>query len=141
MPGWYDANRNYTSGRILRSGALRPGLGGAVGEILAAALRGLENAADLVFDESQRQVPVLDPAQESKGRTSGELKASGRVEMEPKQKLAAIHYGTEYATYQHERMDLKHPNGGNAKFLERPMLDMREQELEAIAAEIRKVTE
>lgn len=28
-----------------------------------------------------------------------------------------------YAKYQHERLDLKHPSGGGAKYLERPLYD------------------
>lgn len=134
-----DAYRSFRSGKSIRTG-LAPGLAAAVGAILEAALDGLEDATELVFDESQRQVPVLAPELESSGRVSGELKESGRASVDRARKRGEIHYGTEYADYIHERMDLKHPNGGNAKFVERPLLDLREQELEAIAAKIREVT-
>jgi len=135
-----DAHRTFTSGKTLRTDLGGAGLAAAVGAIREAALAGLKDAADMVFDASQEQVPVLNPADESKGRVSGELKESGSVEVQDTQMRAKFHYGTEYATYIHERMDLAHPNGGNAKFLERPLVDMREQELAAIAAKIREVT-
>lgn len=135
-----DAHKSFVGGRTVRPGGLVGGIAAAVGEIRAAALAGLKDAADLVFDESQRQVPVLAPELQTPGRTSGELKATGTVDVEDGHMRAVFRYGTEYAAYQHERLDLAHPNGGNAKFLERPLIDMREQELEAIAAKIREVT-
>lgn len=127
-----------------RSGALSPGMANAVGEVLAAALEGVKDAADLIFADSQEQVPVLDgPEQLKRAGASdpGELKRSGDVTMEPENFRAAIAYKTPYASLQHERMDYKHPSGGNAKFLERPLLENRERSMEIVAAKIRKATE
>lgn len=36
---------------------------------------------------------------------------------------AAVEVDQRYAHYQHERMDLHHPRGGGAKFLERPLFE------------------
>lgn len=113
--------------------------------IRKAALIGLENAADAVLDDAKRQTPVLDGPEDLKragrtggdqGGTPGELRDSGHVVME--EHRAAIKFDTIYASLQHERMDYHHDNG-NAKFLERPLIDTRERTLEMIAAEIRKV--
>lgn len=41
-----------------------------------------------------------------------------------------------YAKYQHERMDLKHPNGGQAKFLSGPLLNKAPQYLQKLAGAV-----
>src|SRR4051794_1672276 len=43
---------------------------------------------------------------------------------------------TPYAVRQHESLQFEHPNGGRAKFLERPALEMAQQIGEAMAATI-----
>lgn len=123
------------------------GLLGACEEIVAAALRGLENAAHDVLDAAKEQAPLLEPESMKRagrvggdqGGVPGELIASGRVDMIEAEKKAAISFNTIYASLQHERMDWHHTHG-NAKFLERPMLDTREQQVETIAKAIREVT-
>jgi hypothetical protein len=126
-----------------RSGALSPGMDRAVEAVVTAAFEGLKDAADLIFAESQGQVPILEgPEQLKRAGASdpGELKRSGDVTMEPENLRAAIAYKTVYASLQHERMDYNHPSGGNAKFLERPLLENRERSMEIVAAKIRKAT-
>jgi len=41
-----------------------------------------------------------------------------------------------YARYQHERMDLKHPNGGQAKFLSGPLLNDAGKYLQKLAGNV-----
>lgn len=127
-----------------RSGALSPGMANAVGEVLAAALEGVKDAADLVFAKSQEYVPVLDGPERLKragASDPGELKRSGDVTMEPEQFRAAIAYKTPYASLQHERLDYKHSDGESAKFLERALVEERDRSMEIVAAKIRKATE
>jgi hypothetical protein len=135
-----DKHATFKSGKGLRQSTILPGLNGAVAEILEAALKGLEAGAHDVMDLSQERVPVLDPAQETHDRPSGELRDTAEVQMLPTSKRAALKYGTAYAAYQHERMDLKHPTGGQAKFLESSMLEKAEHVAETVAAHVREVT-
>lgn len=112
----------------IRSTVRVAGLAGATEQIRDAARHGLEEAAGFVFEKSQEQVPVED----------GDLKATGKVTMQGDK--AAISYGGPYAVYQHELLGLKHLHGGNAKFLERPLVDERDREARIIADAIREVT-
>ena len=41
-----------------------------------------------------------------------------------------------YAHYQHERMDLRHPRGGGAKYLERPLYDHYDEYLREYANQV-----
>ena len=126
-----------------RSGALSPGMANAVGEVLAAAMEGLEDAADLVFAKSQEYVPVLDGPEKLKragASDPGELKREADVTMEPEKFRAAIAYKTVYASLQHERLDYKHSAGESAKFLERALTEERERSMEIVAAKIREAT-
>lgn len=109
----------------------------AAEEVVAAALRGLEDAADFVLEESKKQVPAEDGRHDIGGLN---LKETGTVDMLEGKHKAAIHYGGPYAVYQHELLHLKHEHGGNAKFLERPLIDNREREYQIIADAIREVT-
>jgi len=43
-----------------------------------------------------------------------------------------------YAHYQHERMELRHPRGGQAKYLERPLLDHYREYLDDYARAVLK---
>lgn len=113
---------------------------GASKEIVEAAMKGLAEAGADIFALSQERVPVLDPAQETKDRPSGELKESADLTVLPKSHRVRFRYGTPYAVYQHERMDLKHPTGGQAKFLESSMLELREAAGEKVADAVREVT-
>lgn len=113
------------------------GFADATNAIIEAALDGLKDAADFVLAESQKQVPAEDGRHDIGGLN---LKETGKVTMIEDSHRAAISYSGPYAVYQHERLHLKHLRGGNAKYLERPLLDNREQEAEIIATAIRKVT-
>jgi hypothetical protein len=41
-----------------------------------------------------------------------------------------------YAKYQHERLDLKHPGGGSAKYLEKPLLTQHASYLRRVADDV-----
>lgn len=50
---------------------------------------------------------------------------------------AEISFNTVYAAYQHERTDLRHPRGGNAKYLEGPVKQYAPELAPFVAARIR----
>lgn len=123
------------------------GLLGAAEAIREAARRGLENAAkDVVLKSAKEQAPLLEPESMKRagrvggnqGGVPGELRDSGKVEMVADD-TAAISFNTIYASLQHERMDWHHTHG-NAKYLERAMVETRPEQVEAIAKAIREVT-
>ena len=108
--------------------------------VRAAAETAVEAAAELIFDESQRLVPV----------DTGALKASGKVSRDGL--TAAISYGEEdaagrggrdtavYAPIVHERMDVHHPHG-QAKYLEAAMNGKAREVAETLVAGLRKAIE
>lgn len=83
----------------------------------AALGRALYEEANRIFNQSQALVPV----------DTGALRSSGHVTLPnqgPDGVEVTIGYGgaaAPYAVYVHERLDLNHPNGGQAKFLEEPV--------------------
>lgn len=103
----------------------------------AAAEEVVGEAAQLVFHESQRLVPV----------DTGALKASGRVTQDGLE--AAISYGGEdgagrngqdtaaYAVPQHERLDFEHSNG-QAKYLETALHSQTEKVAEVLVEGLRR---
>lgn len=74
------------------------------------AAQGLNEQAELTMTDAKQNTPV----------EFGILKGSGKVStFATRYKLAArLTFGTEYAVYVHERTELRHPRGGEAKFLE-----------------------
>jgi hypothetical protein len=106
--------------------------------VRVAAETAVGEAAQLVYEESQRLVPV----------DTGALRDSGRVSQDGLE--AAISYGAEdgagrngqdtakYAVPQHERLDFEHPNG-QAKYLEIPMHSQAEKVAEVIVGGLRRV--
>ena len=80
----------------------------------AAARAGLFEGANVIMTDAKRRVPV----------DLGTLKGSGQVH-EPTETADGLRCrmgfgdGAEsYAIVQHERLDFKHPDGGEAKYLE-----------------------
>ena len=123
--------------RNIRSGVGVQGVRGAVGELLAAALTGLEEAAEFGMDMSKEQCPI-EP--EARAPMEVHLRDTGHVDMDEERKRAKLSYDGPYAVYQHELLHLKHEHGGNAKFLEAPMLEFRNEFAEIIADRMREVT-
>ena len=79
-------------------------------EILKAALKGQKVLAQNILGESQKIVPV----------DTGTLRRSGHISTDEALNITTISYNTPYALKQHEDATLNHPNGGEAKYLERP---------------------
>ena len=85
-------------------------------EIEKKALKELRNLAYIIFDESQKLVPI----------DSHTLQESGFVRIDKKNKIATIAYNTPYARKQHEDNTLDHSQSqikhgqGQSKYLERP---------------------
>ena len=75
-------------------------------EIQAAAQAALVEVANSVLKEAQELAPVLD----------GKLRKAGRVEVDDLE--VRVVFRAPHAWLQHERLDYKHPHGGQAKYLE-----------------------
>lgn len=93
----------------------------------AATLKGLRLGGELVLDASNRLVPL----------DEGTLERSGRV-TDNGVDTVAVSYDTPYARRQHEDMNLRHPNGRQAKFLETALGKNRGKIAALIAREVRK---
>lgn len=50
--------------------------------------------------------------------------------------IGEVVFNTPYATYQHEEMDLNHPQGGEAKYLEKPLKENAKNYIEGLAEAI-----
>lgn len=79
-------------------------------QIIKGAIKGMKITAQNILGESQKLVPV----------DTGILQKSGNVKVNQDALTATISYNTPYALKQHEDATLKHPKGGEAKYLERP---------------------
>lgn len=77
----------------------------------AAGARALREAAEHVLTETNDRIPL----------EYGDLMRSGDVDVDEHELVASISYDTAYAVRQHEDTDLLHPNGREAKYLERTM--------------------
>lgn len=53
---------------------------------------------------------------------------------------AEISFNTPYAAYQHERLDLEHPRGGEAKYLEHALLSHAGEFAPFVAARVKAAT-
>jgi len=101
--------------------------GGLVERVEAdAAERGVRLAAEHLLGESRKLVPLEE----------GTLERSGTVSTDGM--TAAVSYDTPYAVYQHERLDLRHDPGRQAKYLEQPYNTERGTMTEIVAAQIRR---
>lgn len=100
----------------------------AAKKIRAAALRGLDIAAEHVLEESNRIVP----------HEEGTLERSGTVTVDRSHLTAAVSYDTPYAVRQHEDQDLNHKGKGEAKYLEKALDRSRRVVPKIIAAEVKR---
>ncbi len=95
------------------------------------AASGLHDAANDLFDATQRAVPVL----------TGALKASGNLDVDPSTLHADITYGDglprDYAGIIHEKLEIHHAHG-SAKFVENPTTAAARKFDATIAASIRR---
>ncbi|PZS10379.1 MAG: hypothetical protein DLM70_00575 [Chloroflexi bacterium] len=92
-------------------------------EVVVASM--IARAAQAMHDVVQEE--VLPITQDLCPKDTGELVATGRVTDPDAMGTVTISYGNVddktgiYAIVQHERMDLNHPNGGQAKYVEQPL--------------------
>jgi len=91
----------------------------------STATRALEEGMGIVHDRAVELVPKL----------SGHLASTARVEVLA-DNLAQIKFSGPYAKFQHEYLDLKHPNG-QAKYLETALLEKSDDALAKVAEIIR----
>jgi hypothetical protein len=81
--------------------------------------KGLEQVGKKILETSNRYVPV----------DTGRLCDSGHyyVSEAGKNSSAVVDYTAPYAVYVHEDLTMRHPNGGQAKFLERAVKEVLPQ--------------
>lgn len=109
-------------------------MNGRAEKALGAGLYGVGNN---IMTQSKRQTPV----------DTGTLKGSGYVTLPQKDRgtlVVELGYGgpaKEYAVYVHERLDLRHPEGGEAKFLEKSINEVRATFTADVAAIARRAFE
>jgi hypothetical protein len=75
-----------------------------------AAADGLGEAMEHLLGVSQAITPIEE----------GTLVASGKAEVDRGELIGAVSFDGPYAVYQHERLDLRHDPGRQAKYLESP---------------------
>lgn len=93
-----------------------------------AAARGLTRGAEYLRGQSVPRTPKQD----------GILRGSAVVQPASSGDLvSAVTFNTPYAVKQHEELGYRHDDG-EAKYLERPLNEHRDEILEIIAAEIRR---
>src|SRR5690242_18389308 len=95
---------------LLSLGALSAKLPGAVADPLYRDMV-------VVMAESQKIVPYDEGDLHDSGETDRPEIDGGKVEV-------VLHYGggnVDYALIQHENLEYRHPNGGQAKFLQQPL--------------------
>lgn len=106
----------------------------SVDDIRSSAGTGLTSAAEAIIAESKDIAPYDD----------GDLYDSAFVDppkVAGKTTTVDLGYrGLPYIIDQHESLHYHHPNGKQAKFLEKPMMEQAPKTLNRIAAEIRKRT-
>jgi hypothetical protein len=103
------------------------------GVAISIAMRGevadaVNRVAERVLTASQQLVPLAEGTLEQSGAVS---KAANAGDL-----TAHITYGTPYGRYQHERTDLRHPNGRQAKYLSDPL---RMVGVPLLLAELRRI--
>lgn len=129
------------------------------GEMIFKAARG--EMVKIVFDllgRAMRRAPVregylrgsglakIDKAKvahtEKAGETARVVKdyLQGRTGLEKfiDELVGEVVFNTEYATYQHEELELKHPKGGEAKYLQKPLYENADNYVQGIARAIKR---
>lgn len=82
----------------------------------------LEQALDVTEDAADGAEYILEAAVAAVPKESGDLAASGRIEKDRGgRNTVGITFDGPYARWIHEHLGFRHPRGGTAKFLERPL--------------------
>ena len=95
-----------------------------------ASASGLNDGAELLRSLSVPRAPV----DTSMLRQTAQVALASPMDLE-----SAVTYDTPYAVKQHNDLDLNHPNGGEAQYLLRPLMEDGQKILEVIAKPIRAV--
>lgn len=98
-------------------------------QIDGAALDGMFEATEVLLGLAVDQTPWVEHLLRNSAVADAEATPDGV--------RGVVSYNTPYARRQHEELDWEHPNGGNAKFLERPATQFGEQMQQIIGAHIR----
>lgn len=98
-------------------------------DLKAAKRKALFKAAEKILEESNRIVPL----------DEGTLQRSGEVDIDVVGGEATISYDTPYAARQHEDVTLNHPNGREAKYLEKAMRANEGMHQKLYADELKKL--
>jgi hypothetical protein len=121
-------------------------------------LREIEGATaeaftDVILDLTRRSVelaPVLtgdlrgtgrgeiNGLEVAKGSKDGSIQVTGSAPKTASELSGSVSFGTPYARYQHEGLDFKHPQGGQAKYLEQPFLENQEKYLQHLRNSVQK---
>ncbi|TDC81905.1 hypothetical protein E1193_13460 [Micromonospora sp. KC606] len=83
----------------------------------AASFEGTQLAGEYLLGESTQIVP----------HEEGDLERSGQVTSDESTGIVAVSYDRPYAVRQHEDLTLRHDEGREAKYLEKPMNDVQVQ--------------
>lgn len=94
----------------------------------------MEGMQEIVTDVRQRAVELA-PVESGTLRGTAYDTVAGHFD----QVIGSIHFPEPYAARQHEHMEYNHPQGGEAKFLEKAMLEKAENMREQLAAEFQKL--
>lgn len=104
-------------------------------EALDAAIAAVDEAAPFAVVRAAEHVrgvsANLAPVETGHLRASAEVKALSHYE-------ARVYYPGPYARYQHYGLDFRHPQGGQALYLEQPMLTEAQNCLQIMADTIRE---
>ena len=93
-----------------------------------------EGMNDVVIDIGAR---AADRAPVESGALRGSMENS--VEVKDGEVIGEIHFTEKYAARQHEHLEYKHPQGGEAKYLERAALEKAEEVREKMAAQLSRL--
>lgn len=110
-----------------------------VNDVMDQLAFALEKAGDLT-EEGLLDVTVdigsraAERAPVETGALRGSMTAT--VEQDGDQLVGEVRFTEKYAAVQHERVDFRHPQGGEAKYLEKAALEKLEQVRERIAASL-----
>lgn len=104
--------------------------GELIGRLFGASAGALNHGAELLRGYSVPLAPM----------DRGHLRESAQItEASPSNLTAHVSYDTPYAARQHEELDWQHEDG-QAKYLEQPLEEHREDIMQAIAARIGRET-
>jgi hypothetical protein len=70
----------------------------------------------------------------------GDLRGSGKADFSEDGMTGVVSFGTVYARRQHEELTWKHPQGGQAKYLQQPFEENMEKYVQRLADDVRGET-